>query len=73
MEVLLERTEDLNKLTGPGRVKTRPVEYWKGSATDQEDAYGTDTESSLMPPGTLRSDRGLSICTSPTASQPCRT
>ena len=69
MEVLLVRTEDLNKLTGPGRVQTRPVEYWKGSATDQEDAYGADTESFLMPPGALRSDRGLSIYIYPPPKQ----
>ena len=49
-EALLERAESLNKLAGPNDAKARPVEYWKGSATDQEDAYGEDTESSLKPP-----------------------
>lgn len=49
-EALLERAESFNKLTGPNDAKARPVEYWKGSATDQEDAYGTDPESSLKPP-----------------------
>ena len=49
-EALLARAESFTKLAGPNDAKARPVEYWKGSATDQEDAYGEDTESSLKPP-----------------------
>jgi hypothetical protein len=60
-EVLLVRTEDPNKLTRPKRVKTRPVEYWKESATDQEVACGSDTESSLRPPALFGVAGGLSI------------
>ena len=45
--------EGFNKLIGPNDAKARPVEYWKESATDQEDAYGTDPKSSLKPPALL--------------------
>jgi hypothetical protein len=40
----------------------RSVEYWKGAQPDQEAAYGSDTESSLEPPGALRSGRGFVLC-----------